>query len=94
MSGIGDTIAVTQLAYKLYQKGFLIARDAPKHIRDLIKDVETIKHVLFLVKDKVNQEPGSASYSKAIRQVLHQCFETLSEFGALIEKYEILCTFD
>ncbi|KAL8824382.1 MAG: hypothetical protein Q9191_005094 [Dirinaria sp. TL-2023a] len=85
LSPIGDTIALTTLAYKLYQKGYLVARDAPRHVRDLVQEVETIKTILYTITDQVKQEP-----SPAITRVLGNCFETLSEFGALIEKYEIL----
>ena len=94
LSPIGDTIALTTLAYKLYQKGYLVARDAPQHVRDLVQEVEIIKDILYLINDQVSEELGPAFPSKAVRLVLRQCFGALSEFGALIEKYEILCEFD
>ena len=82
-SPIGDSIAVVKLAYELYNRFVIVARDAPDSLKALFGDLQRIKGVLFLVHN-------NPTYSAAVRDVLSDCFKTLRELRDLTDKYEKL----
>lgn len=56
--GVGDFIAVGQMAYKLYHEIYVVARTAPKEVRDLCRELSTLRTSIELLNDEVN-DPGS-----------------------------------
>ena len=85
LSPISDTLAVTTLAYSLYKDVIKVAADAPQQFRDLSRDLQMIKVVLYHISRE-----NDTNYGTAVRNVLKTCFETLSEFRSLTVKYEKL----
>lgn len=90
-SPVGDTIAVTKLAYSVYSKVYIVARDAPEQFGELSRDLQTLKSILFRVRDLVNRDADS-SYGTEIQNVLRRCFDTLRGLRDLMAKYERLGT--
>ena len=82
-SPIGDTIAVVKLAYELYNRFIIVARDAPDSLKALFRDLQRIKGILFLIHNH-------SSHSATVRDVLSECFRTLRELRDLTDKYENL----
>ncbi len=85
LSPISDTLALTTLAYSLYKDVIKVAADAPQQFKDLSRNLQMIKGVLY----QISRE-NDANYSTAVRNVLQKCFETLREFRSLTVRYEKL----
>lgn len=85
---VGDILQLSRLAADLYTKGWLVARDAPQEFRDLVHELLLLKDVLFVVHRKIALD--SDLYGDPTRRVLQRCFDTLSEFSSLVQKYEKL----
>ena len=85
LSPISDTLALTTLAYKLYKDVIKVAADAPQQFRDLSRDLQMIKGVLYHISRENN-----TNYGTAVRNVLKTCLDTLREFRSLTVKYEKL----
>jgi len=88
-SPIGDTVALTNLAYTLYSKVYAVAKEAPQQFGELSRDLRTFKVVLFRIRDQVNHD-ANTEYGKPVREVLEQCFQTLRSVRDLTAKYENL----
>ena len=91
-SPIGDTLALTRLAWDLYSRGYAVARDASKEFKLLLADFRLLKLVLWYIRDKVTRDGKSCSHSTL--ETLHGCFRTLYEFEALVAKFEKLGKLD
>ncbi len=90
-SPIGDTIAVTNLAYSVYSNVYLVARDAPDQFGEISRDMKIFKSILYQVRDQVNRDIDS-TYGTDIQDVLRRCFDTLRGLRDLTAKYEKLGT--
>lgn len=88
LSPVGDTLALTRLIWDLYSKGYAVARDAPKEFQDLLEDLRLLRLVLWFIRDQVTSDERSCS--EATHQTLRRCFDVLSDFQALVAKYEKL----
>ncbi|KAL9119851.1 MAG: hypothetical protein Q9187_003595, partial [Circinaria calcarea] len=84
-SPIGDVLALANLACKLYNKGYLVIRDAPSEFRSLLRQLAISRRLICHVGSKVDQHEASLS-----GEVLARCFQTLDEFEVLLAKYEKL----
>lgn len=88
-SPIGDTIAVTNLAYNLYTRVYVVARDAPEQFGELARDLQIFKNVLYQVREQVGRDTDS-TYSTIVQKVLRRCSDTLRGLRDLTVKYEKL----
>lgn len=91
LSPISDTLALTKLAFDLYEKGYVVARDAPKQFCELLEDLSLLKEVLWHIRNYINQE--NAPRGKAVDAVLSHLkrfSHILNGFGDLVSKYEKL----
>ena len=88
-SPIGDTIALTRLAYTLYSRVIVVARDAPEQFEALIQDLDVYKRVLYRIGSQINHS-NDPSYGDAVQDVLNRCFHTLYGLRDLTTKYENL----
>ncbi|KAI4092076.1 MAG: hypothetical protein LQ344_003731 [Seirophora lacunosa] len=89
---VGDILQLSRLAADLYNKGWVVARDAPQEFRDLVHDLFLLKDILFIVHRKVTREPDL--YGDPTKRVLRCCFDALSDFSTLVAKYEKLALSD
>lgn len=92
-SPIGDTIALTKLAYTLYSKVIVVARDAPEQFEALLKDLDVYKNVLYRIRRQTDHS-RDPSYRVALQAVLEPCFRTLYGLRDLTTKYENLGDYD
>lgn len=92
-SPIGDTIALTKLAYALYSRVVVVARDAPEQFEALLRDLDIYKGVLYRIRSQTDHG-GDPSYSVAVQAVLERCFSTLYGLRDLTTKYENLGEYD
>ncbi|CAD6566113.1 MAG: hypothetical protein ASARMPREDX12_007549 [Alectoria sarmentosa] len=58
-SPIGDTIALTKLAYALYSRVIVVARDAPEQFEALLQDLDTYKRVLYRIRSQADHDTWS-----------------------------------
>ena len=84
-SPIGDTVAVVKLAYSLYNRVVVVARDAPEQFEELKTELQATKDVLY----RVTPNRDSAC-SAPVRNILISCFDTLRGLRDLTAKYENL----
>lgn len=88
-SPIGDTIALTKLAYTLYSRVVVVARDAPEQFEALSQDLDVYKRVLYRIRSQTDLENDSSN-SATVQKVLNHCFSTLYGLRELTTKYENL----
>ena len=88
-SPIGDTVALTKLAYTLYSRVIVVARDAPEQFEALLQDLDIYKSVLYRIGSRIDQA-SDPSYGVAVQNVLKHCFRTLYSLRDLTVKYENL----
>lgn len=88
-SPIGDTIALTKLAYDLYSRVIVVAHDAPEQFEALLQDLDVYRRVLYRIRSQTDHD-SDTSYSDTVRDVLNPCFHTLHELRDLTIKYENL----
>ena len=92
-SPIGDTIALTKLAYTLYSRVIVVARDAPEQFEDLLQDLDAYKSVLYRIRSQ-SDDAQDPSYGVAVQDALKRCFKTLYGLRDLTTKYENLGEYD
>ncbi len=90
-SPIGDTIALTNLAFYVYSSVYQVARDAPEQFGELSRDLQIFKSILYQVRNQVNRDADS-TYGTDVQDVLRRCFDTLRGLRDLTAKYEKLGT--
>ena len=56
--GVGDFIAVGEIAWRLYHEGFLIARGAPQDFRLLVEELRSLHTTMKLFEDEF-KDPNS-----------------------------------
>lgn len=88
-SPVGDTVALTNLAYTLYTKVYAVAKNAPEQFGELSHELNIFKVVLFRIRDQVRRDTDS-EYGKPVKDVLERCFQTLRGVRDLTAKYENL----
>lgn len=88
-SPIGDTIALTKLAYTLYSRVIVVAREAPVQFEALLQDLDVYKRVLYRIKSQKDQD-SDTPHGAAVQDVLNHCFNTLYGLRDLTTKYENL----
>ena len=54
---VGDTVALTLLAYQLYRKGYQVAKSAPDEFRALLGELNVFKQTVWQVQ-KARLERG------------------------------------
>lgn len=88
---VGDTVALTNLAYSVYSKVYLVARDAPEQFGEISRDLQMFKSILYQVRDQISRDTES-TYGSNIQDVLRRCFDTLRGLRDMTVKYEKLGT--
>ena len=88
-SPIGDTLALTKLAYTLYSRVIVVARDAPEQFEELLQDLAIYKTVLYRIGNRLDHA-SDPCYGVAVQDVLKNCSRTLHELRDLTIKYENL----
>jgi hypothetical protein len=92
--GVGDFLAVGELAKSLYEDIYKVARDAPKDVEVLSKDLSVLRSSIdLLVSD--SQDPDSILIKAGqdrvnqTNEVMRQTNQTLQGLDQLLRKYNV-----
>ncbi|KAL8946866.1 MAG: hypothetical protein Q9222_006794, partial [Ikaeria aurantiellina] len=93
--GVGDLLSVTKLAWDLYHKCYLVAREAPEDFRQLVNELASLQGVLRTLRDDVNSDTSfldrlGDSRKENLERCLGSCFNTLHKLQTLVIKYREL----
>lgn len=93
--GVSDILTVTKLAWDLYHKCYLVAREAPDEFRNLVNELASLQSVLRTVRDDINSDKSfmenlGENRKESLERCLLGCFETLSRLKKLVIKYQEL----
>lgn len=93
--GATDVLAVTKLAWDLYHKCYLVAREAPDEFRHLLNELASLQSVLRSVRDDINSDISflenlGEHRKESLERCLSGCFETLRRLQKLVIKYQEL----
>ncbi|KAE9369869.1 hypothetical protein N431DRAFT_345022 [Stipitochalara longipes BDJ] len=91
--GIGDFIAVSQLAHRLYKDVFLVARDAPKELQTLMCEIALLSQSIDLLIEEVKNPNSILVRAGEVRvdmvnRVMMQANATLKDLEKFANKYE------
>lgn len=92
---IGDIVAVTKLAWDLYHKCFLVAREAPDEFRQLVNELASLQACLHTLRDDVNSDKSfferlGENRKQTLERCLRNCFDTLRKLQRLVIEYREL----
>lgn len=93
--GVGDFLATIELALKIYEKFYKVARGAPKDFHCLIQEIGTLHHSLDLLRKEANNKESilvraGDERMKMADNVVRQVDVTLQELEKHSKKYENL----
>ena len=93
--GIGDVLAVTKLAYRIYNDCYLVMKEAPDEFLRLVKELASLQGVLRTLRDDFSSDKSFLDrLGQARAQMLERCLaalkETLQRLEKLVLKYEKL----
>ena len=83
---VGDTVALTVLAYQLYKKGYSVAKHAPDEFRALLEELDVFKRTVWQVQRSLKNSNESLG-----EDIITICTNVLvKDFQPLVLKYEKL----
>lgn len=91
--GVGDFLAVGELAWTLYKDVYLVAQAAPQEVHQLEIQLSTLKNSLDILKedfadeDSIVQRAGPERL-KAAEDILKGVYETLQDLQIITTKYK------
>ncbi|KAL8711963.1 MAG: hypothetical protein Q9220_003659 [cf. Caloplaca sp. 1 TL-2023] len=93
--GVGDLLSVTKLAWDLYHKCYLVAREAPEDFRQLVNELASLQGVLRTLRDDINSDTSfldrlGDNRKENLERCLGSCFHTLHKLQTLVIKYREL----
>jgi hypothetical protein len=88
--GVGDFLAVTQLALNVYKS----CKEAPKHFQDISDEVGSLQDVLKGTEEFISAETVFLGPEKEerLRKILDGCYEVLTDLETLLEEFSSLGT--
>lgn len=93
--GVGDFIAVTELAWNLYRYCYVVSRGAPQEFQLLLQEITTLSQSIQLLQEAA-KDPNSilARSGEArivmIKELISRVVATLQELRKHAQKYERL----
>ena len=93
--GITDLLAVTKLAWDLYHKCFLVAREAPDDFRQLVNELASLQSILRSLRDDVTSDKSflekmGENRKEMLERCLSACFDTLRKLERFVVKFREL----
>ena len=83
---IGDSVALITLAYRLYNKGYQVARQAPSEFKTLVHELRVFNIILWRL-----QPPNENSGDALGKEIIEWCLEVLrADLDPLVAKYDKL----
>lgn len=87
-SPVGDTVAIINIAWQVYNKVYVVARDAPKEYRNLLADLRLFSDQVKSIRDHF--EGTKDAPTESLRVVLQRSSRTLIDFKETLAKYSDL----
>lgn len=87
-SPVGDTVAIIKIAWQVYNKVYVVARDAPKEYSKLLADLRLFSDQVKIIHDRFEGTKDASTQS--LRVVLQNASTTLIEFKEKLAKYSDL----
>ncbi|MCJ1465306.1 hypothetical protein MMC07_003923 [Pseudocyphellaria aurata] len=93
--GVTDVLAVTKLAWDLYNNCYLVAREAPEEFRQLVYELAALQGVLRSLRDDINSDKSflqrlGDERKQTLDRCVVNCFDTLKKLQGLVYKYREL----
>lgn len=93
--GVGDFLAVADLAWKLYRYCYIVAKDAPRDFKLLLQEICTLASSLKLLKDEVDDPESTLRRSgedrvRMVNDMISRIGMTLEELEKYAKRYESL----
>ena len=92
---VGDFVAVGELAWKLYQNCYKVARGAPKEFQLLLGEISTLHNSLQILREEA-LDPNSVLVRagedrvRMVKEMVSRIDITLKKLQKLATKYELL----
>lgn len=91
--GVGDFIAVADLAWKLYRYCYVVAKDAPRDFKLLLQEICTLASSIKLLKDEVDDPESTLRRSgedriRMVNDIISRIKITLEELEKYAKRYE------
>jgi len=92
---VGDFLAAGELAWKLYQNCYKVARDAPKEFQLLVGEISTLSNSLKMLHEEVLDPEsilvqGGEDRVKMVNEMVARIEVTLKQLQKVATKYELL----
>lgn len=93
--GVGDFIAVADLAWKLYRYCYVVAKDAPRDFKLLLQEICTLASSIKLLQDEVDDPESTLRRSgedriRMVNDIISRIKVTLDELETYAKRYENL----
>ncbi|KAI5782027.1 hypothetical protein DFH27DRAFT_488153 [Peziza echinospora] len=93
--GVGDFLAVGKLAWDLYRKCYVVAKDAPKEFQELVGEIATLSQSIKILEDEVNNPESTLvrageDRARMMAEMMRRVEVTLRELEKFAMKYEQL----
>lgn len=93
--GVGDFLAVTELAWSLYRYCYVVARGAPQEFQLLLQEITMLSQSIQLLQEEAKDPNSTLVRSgedriKMVREMMSRVEETLKELQKHAKKYEKL----
>jgi hypothetical protein len=85
MDPVGTPLALTKLAYDLYNNGWVVMRNASDDVKELLEDIGILSTLLFNAQDFLPQNGPTF-------ELLRNLEKALRDFEAIVGRYEKLGT--
>lgn len=90
--GVGDFLAVSELAWKLYRNCYVVARGAPQEFQLLLQEITTLCQSINLLKEEAKDPESTLVRSgeariKIVHELIGRVMLTLGELEDTAKKY-------
>lgn len=93
--GVGDFVAVTELAWKLYRYCYVVSRGAPQEFQLLLQEITTLSQSIQLLQEEAKDPNSTLVRSgegriRMVQEMISRVVVTLEELQKHAKKYEKL----
>lgn len=93
--GVGDFLAVSELAWNLYRYCYVVAKGAPEDFRMLLQEITALSQSIRLLEEEAKNPESTLMRSgdariRMVREMIARVEITLKELDKFAKKYEKL----
>lgn len=91
--GIGDILAVSNLADELYRHCYVVARGAPQEFQLLLQEIGTLSKSIMILKQEISNPDlvpllSGENKLRVVSEMIAQVKGTLSDIRTIAEKFQ------